>query len=208
MIGSLTSLPVQKWVRVRLPFKSFYGIAQDTQPDQFDPQKLESINILQGLDDNKPHTLYIDEITVEDNPADAAAASTPPAPTSVQARGYDRHVDLTWSPVNDPQLQFYKIYRSMDGKPFVAIATQRNNRTRYEDFLGASGRSARYKVAAVNSSYAESPLSPEASASTREFSDDELLTMVQEACFRYYWEAGHPNAGMSCRSKFFLAMRI
>ena len=28
-------------------------------------------------------------------------------------------------------------------------------------------------------------------------SDDELLTMVQEACFRYYWDAAHPVAGMA-----------
>jgi hypothetical protein len=28
-------------------------------------------------------------------------------------------------------------------------------------------------------------------------SDDELLTMVQEACFRYYREAAHPNACMA-----------
>ncbi len=27
--------------------------------------------------------------------------------------------------------------------------------------------------------------------------DDELLTMVQEASFRYYWEAAEPNSGMS-----------
>ena len=27
--------------------------------------------------------------------------------------------------------------------------------------------------------------------------DEELLTMVQEACFRYYWDAAHPVAGMA-----------
>ena len=27
--------------------------------------------------------------------------------------------------------------------------------------------------------------------------DDELLTMVQEACFRYYWDGAHPDAGMA-----------
>ena len=27
--------------------------------------------------------------------------------------------------------------------------------------------------------------------------DEELLTMVQEACFRYYWDGAHPNAGMA-----------
>jgi hypothetical protein len=26
-------------------------------------------------------------------------------------------------------------------------------------------------------------------------SDDELLTMLQEACFRYYWEGAHPISG-------------
>src|SRR4030095_8358566 len=26
---------------------------------------------------------------------------------------------------------------------------------------------------------------------------EELLTMVQEACFRYYWDAAHPVAGMA-----------
>src|ERR1700734_2558080 len=38
-------------------------------------------------------------------------------------------------------------------------------------------------------------MSEAASASTRELSDDELLTMLQEACFRYYWEGAHPTAG-------------
>jgi exo beta-1,2-glucooligosaccharide sophorohydrolase (non-reducing end) len=95
------------------------------------------------------------------------------------------------------ELQFYKIYRSLDGKAFTPLATQRGDRTRFEDFLGASGKNASYKVSAVNSSYKESALSETISGSTRAMSDDELLTMVQEACFRYYWEAAHPNAGMA-----------
>src|SRR5260370_37385289 len=28
-------------------------------------------------------------------------------------------------------------------------------------------------------------------------SDEEPLTMVQEACFRYYWDGAHPIAGMA-----------
>jgi hypothetical protein len=35
-----------------------------------------------------------------------------------------------------------------------------------------------------------------ASASTRELTDDELLTMLQHACFHYYWEGADPNSGM------------
>ncbi len=34
------------------------------------------------------------------------------APRNVQAKGYDRHIDLSWDPVADKRLQNYAIYRS------------------------------------------------------------------------------------------------
>src|SRR5258708_8519802 len=40
-------------------------------------------------------------------------------------------------------------------------------------------------------------MSSAVSATTREFSDDELLNMLQEACFRYYWEGADPHSGMA-----------
>ena len=69
--------------------------------------------------------------------------------------------------------------------------------TRYSDFLGKSGVTAQYKVAASDINYRTSPLSEPVSASTREFSDDELLTMLQEACFHYYWDGADPHSGMA-----------
>jgi hypothetical protein len=195
LLGELLEIPAGKWVRLRLPFASFTRIMENTEDDTFDSHAMNTISIRQGLDDGKPHTLFLDEITVSDGPS--GAANPPAAPETIAAKGYDRHVDLTWSAVNDSHLQFYKIYRWLEGGRFEAIATQRGDRTRYEDFLGESGKTAHYKVAAVNSDYKESALSAEASASTRAMSDDELLTMVQEASFRYYWEAGHPDAGMA-----------
>jgi len=196
LLGSNSALPAKQWIHIRLPFNSFVGIAKDTQDSRFQPAKLATISILQGLDDNKPHTLYLDEITIED--ANSRQSSKPlTAPSSLQAKGYDRHIDLSWNANGNRNVRLYKIYRSMDGKPFEALATQRGDRTRYEDFLAASGKSAKYKISAANADYAESPLTQEIVAATREFSDDELLTMVQEASFRYYWEGPHPNAGMS-----------
>lgn len=195
LLGSLEKLPARKWVRLRLPFRSFAGIMADTQETPFDPQRLESITLVQDLDDNRPHTLYLDEITIGgDVPHDT---ELPASPSGLQAKGYDRHIDLSWSPVSHPDPQFYKIYRSFDGKTFTPLATQRADRTRFEDFLGESGKTAFYKISAVSSSYNESSLSAEASAATRAMTDEELLTMVQEGCFRYYWEAAHPNAGMA-----------
>src|SRR6266446_604739 len=49
----------------------------------------------------------------------------------------------------------------------------------------------------LRTQYRLSPMSSAASATTREFSDDELLTMLQEACFRYYWEGSDPHSGMA-----------
>src|SRR5207253_9290462 len=68
---------------------------------------------------------------------------------------------------------------------------------RYEDFLGTAGVAAHYEVAASDQQYRQSPLSPAASAATREFSDEELLTMLQEACFHYYWEGADATSGMA-----------
>ena len=194
-LGSPESLPARKWTRVRLPLDSFHGLVNDTKDPTFDAHKLARIALVQGLDDGQEHTLYLDDIEVGDDPPEGTHA--PDAPSGLTAKGYDRHVDLSWTPMADALLQYYKIYRSTDGKPFAAIGIQRADRTRYEDFLGASGKSASYKITAVDVSGNESPASATVQATTHVLSDDELLTMVQEACFRYYWEAGHPNAGMA-----------
>jgi hypothetical protein len=195
LLGSLEKLPARTWTLVRLPFDSFVGIARDTRDVRFDPSRLATITIVQGLDDGKAHTLYIDDVTVSD---EIPNTRKPPAvPTGLGARGYDSHVDLTWQSSTDAGLRYYKIYRSLDGQAYAPIGIQKGHLTRYEDFLGASGKTALYKISAVDVNRNESPLSGEVKATTRALSDDELLTMVQEACFRYYWEAAHPAAGMA-----------
>ena len=89
------------------------------------------------------------------------------------------------------------IYRSLDGKNFEPIGTQLPGTHRYSDFLGKTGVTAQYKVAASDRQYRQSPMSSAVSASTREFTDDELLTMLQEACFHYYWDGADPHSGMT-----------
>ncbi len=190
-----SGLPAQKWVRIRLPFDAFKGQVENTREESFDPRHLAGIGIVQGLDDGKEHTIYIDDIQVRDEVPTTTAK--PATPTSLGAKGYDRHIELSWQASESRDLLYYKIYRALDGTNFAPIGIQRAGRARYEDFLGASDKSASYKISAVDVNYEESALSAEASASTRAFSDDELLTMVQEGCFHYYWDSAHPNAGMS-----------
>jgi hypothetical protein len=100
-------------------------------------------------------------------------------------------------PIPKSDVLRYKIYRSWDGVNYAPIGVQPGNFDRYVDFVGRTGKTAHYKVTAVSENGLESPATSAVSATTREFSDDELLTMVQEGCFRYYWERGHPNAGMA-----------
>jgi hypothetical protein len=85
----------------------------------------------------------------------------------------------------------------MHGEPYRAIGVQRYGVNRYADFLGDPHATASYKVSARTSSLHESPPSPAMIVSTHPMTDDELLTMVQEASFRYYWEADEPHSGMT-----------
>jgi hypothetical protein len=118
------------------------------------------------------------------------------SPQNLKATAYERHIDLQWSPVPDDQVERYIIYRSLDNdRTYQPIGTQARGITRFTDYLGAPPRTAHYKVAASDSSYDQSPLSISASATTRAFTDDELLTMLQEESFRYYYEGAHPDSG-------------
>ncbi|HEX6802468.1 MAG TPA: glucoamylase family protein [Terriglobales bacterium] len=184
-------LPAGHWVQVRIPFREFHSASIY----EFRPQYLQNIIFHQGRADGVQHTLIIDEVRMDADPS--ATSANLPAPQDVHAAGYERHIDVSWDPVNNPRLARYIIYRSTDSKDFEPIGIQIPGNRRYTDFLGKPGVTATYKVAASDREYHQSARSEAATASTRALSDDELLTMLQEACFRYYWEGADPSSGMT-----------
>lgn len=183
-------IPAGKWVRVRIPFAEFHTASIY----EFRPEYMANVIFHQGRADAVRHTLIVDEVRVDDDPAKEKILA---APANVRAIGYDRHIEVRWDAVAGTSLGRYVIYRSLDGKDFQPVGIQWPGTQRYTDFLGKSGVTAQYKVAASDNQYRLSPQSSAASASTREFSDDELLTMLQEACFHYYWEGADPHSGMA-----------
>lgn len=195
LTGDMPAFPARQWVRMRLPFDAFVGLFRSTSETRFDPERLSGLSITQGLDDGRPHTLYLDDIMVGNDPELQAVRLT--APGGLAAKGYERHVDLSWTPMAAPGLLHYRVYRSLDGGPFLPVGIQRGTLARYVDWIGEPGRRAAYRITAVDLQYRESPPSNDVQAATHAMSDEELLTMVQEACFRYYWDGGHPNAGMA-----------
>jgi hypothetical protein len=189
-------LPANRWVQIRIPFSAF----QTASIYEFLPKYLQNIIFHQGRADGARHTLIVDEIRVdEDQPGSATrgASVALPTPQNVQAKGYDRHVEIRWDALKDAKVARYVIYRVLQGNKFEPVGIQLPDTNRYEDFLGKAGVTAQYKVSASGRDYQESALSKATSATTREFSDDELLTMLQEACFRYYWEGADSYSGMA-----------
>src|SRR5260370_17704995 len=187
------NLPARRWVQIRMPLSAFHS----GSIYEFQAKYLQNIIFHQGRTDGAPHTLILDEIRIDDPTAAERAQEPLPAPQNVLAIAYDRHVEIRWSEVKSPRLARYVIYRSLDGKEFVPMGIQLPGTQRYEDFLGKAGVTAQYKVAAADRDNRPSALSNAASGSTREFSDEELLTMLQEACFHYYWEGADPNSGVN-----------
>lgn len=185
-----TAIPSAKWKRIPVPLAAF----RTASIRPFDPHRTVSVSFIQGAADESQHVLIIDELSIEDGRDGSRAAL--PVPADLRATGYDCHIDLTWKGAENPNVQRYVIYRSLDGGPYRAIGIQVPDIHRYADFLGSAGRRAAYKVAASGADYVDSEFSNVAQATTRELEDEGLLTMVQEASVRYYWEGAHPDSGM------------
>jgi hypothetical protein len=188
----VSGLPHGKWIRVHIPLTAF----KTASIHELDVHRVSKMVFTQNESDSVEHTLIVDEVAV-DSAAVEDSARTLPAPSGINARAYERHIDINWNPVGDSSLARYVIYRSIDRGEFKPIGIQVPGINRYTDYLGKVGVSARYKVAASDREYNLSRFSNVVTATTRQLDDDELLTMLQEACFRYYWEGTHPVAGMT-----------
>ena len=190
-IGSFTKeLLPGKWVQVRIPMLRF----ETASVAKFDPHLLNRILFVQGASDGQNHVLLIDQIKID---SQRTGSEHPAVVRNLQARGYERHIDLTWDETANPQIDYYNVYRSTGGGLYQKIGMQVPGIHRYTDYLGKIGQQASYKATAVDRNGVESPQSESVSAATRPMSDDKLLTMVQGASFRYYWEGAAPNSGMT-----------
>lgn len=184
----IPSILGRRWTEIKIPLGRF--VTASIHP--FDPHRINRIFFIQGAPDRADHTLILDEFKIDNDEA-GSQAGTLAGIRNVRAKAYERHVDLTWDPVNSKRLARYVIYRALEGGPFRPIGIQIPGVERYADFVGQPGRTATYKVAASDRNYRNWTFSQLVTASTRVMSDQELLTMVQEACFRYYWERAHPG---------------
>jgi len=184
-------LPGQTWVQLRIPM----GDLASASVYPFHPEHLQSLIFSQGRADGAAHSLVVDDVRVQDEAAPAAPVLT--APDHLSAKGYDRHITLSWDAREQSGFDHYVIYRSMDGGPFAPIGIQLPGVRRFTDFIGQSGKQAQYKIAEADAANDISAMSAPAQGATHAMNDNELLTMLQEEAFHYYWEGAGQHSGMA-----------
>jgi hypothetical protein len=184
----VTIAKANTWQQVTIPVSFLKGFIERGKDD------LAGIVFSQNSNDNKEHTIYIDDIEFLPEPGSAVITETP---AILSAKGYAMHVDISWKKITDKSIHLVKIYRSENGKDFTAVGVQQPCTSRYTDYTGVTEKKYFYKIAFLNRSYGETNESAPIAAATRAMTDDELLTMVQEASFRYYWEGAEAASGMA-----------
>lgn len=170
------------WYFVKIPLEAFG--TREGNPTEV---------VFSGNENKGEGKLFIDQVELIPATEKAVKLAAP----EISAKGYEKHVDISWPLFEDRGVKYIKVFRSEDGENFKAIGIQRPYYKRYTDYTGETGKSYYYKVCLVDYAYKETDYSQIARASTRPFSEEELMDMVQEASFRYYWEGAEPNSGLA-----------
>ena len=178
------------WRQINIPVKLL------TTDINFDPRDFIAVVLacVNGKE-SKEHTILIDDIEfthTEDN----GKITTQPAITSV-SNDYAKHIDITWDKITDKNIRFVKIYRMDVDKRIRSAGIQDPYIHRFTDFIGETGQKFFYTISFLDKNYKETKRSPVVPGSTRAMTDDELLTMIQQASFRYYWEAAELTSGLT-----------
>ncbi|MGK2864135.1 MAG: glucoamylase family protein [Chitinophagaceae bacterium] len=184
----IEGINIKSWNRILIPVDQFSGM------DFSNPENTIAVVFSQKNEDGKKHTIYIDDIEFTSYENKALIKAVPAIQSLI---GYSKHVDIQWKPVSDTAVKLIKIYRSESGGKFLPVGIQSATSNRFADYTGLTGVAYQYKISFLDLNYNETNSSRPAFVQTKTMSDDELLSMVQEACFRYYWEGAEKTSGLA-----------
>jgi hypothetical protein len=120
--------------------------------------------------------------------------------TGLKATGHDSRIDLVWNA--DEQAVGYNIYSSDTRRlAWMRLNFKPHEPTVYSDFLGKNDRQYSYQVKSVLADGSESAFFQTATATSEGMNEEELLTSIQQATLRYFWEYGHPVSGLAHERK-------
>ncbi len=112
--------------------------------------------------------------------------------TGLVAIGFADRNELLWDRVSDAGLDGYHVYRSdAPGNPFVQLTPVPQADNSFVELGVAPGGAYHYLVTAVIDGVETDPTNT-VSVQYNGMTDDDLMTMVQEATFDYFWDFAHP----------------
>ena len=121
----------------------------------------------------------------------------PPTVSGLAATAFADHTTLVWTASSTAGVQGYNLYRGESaGGPFTKLNATPIVGTSYDDPTGP-GAPKYYYYVGVQVSGSDIATTDVISAQYDGLTDDELLDMIQEAHFRYFYDYGHPNCGMA-----------
>jgi len=179
------------WTQIKMPMNIFL-----TAGDPMDYTKIKTVGYTQDAADGAEHTIYVDDVRVYKGRGFSPPVS---APKGVVAKGYENHIFLSWTPNPESNVSGYEIYRSTNGgQTFTRVGMADTDICMFTDDVKSMSHNTPiyYYLRALNDVNQPSPPSDTVNASTRVLTDDELMDMLQEATFRYFWDYAHPASGM------------
>lgn len=179
---------MNKWLAIRIPLSQF-GSSFKNIPVMGVVLYQKGVTGVEVV-----NHMLIDQIEFAQATYGASNLNYPAVLNTVTA--YERHVDIEWQIPLDPSIRYVKIYRSVDGKEFEAVAVKPIQNVKYTDVVPVSNRNYYYKISWLDYKYAESPSSGIKVARTKPMSNDELMTAIQAAHVNYFDKMAEFNSGM------------
>ena len=174
------NVPASTWTKINYPIDHLKGT--------FDLTQARAVILAQSENDNSSRIILIDEILA------FKSLDEIPAVEEFTAIGYDRHAELKWvHPIEDLT---YRIYASFDNGQTFELRAE-TNEDHYLDFVPENGRNSTITYRIVATTQGKESEANEKTAEIKDFTDEELMDMVQEYSFRYFWEGAHQATGMA-----------
>jgi hypothetical protein len=168
------------WTQIKYPIDSLKGT--------FDLTQAKAIVFAQSEKNNLSRFILIDEISA------FKSLSEIPELVEFTATAYDSHVELNWDqPIDDLS---YRIYASFDAGQSFTLRTE-TTEDYYLDFVPDSAKTLEIIYRIVATAQGKESEANEITTQTKDFSDDELMDMIQRYSFRYFWEGAHQETGMA-----------
>jgi hypothetical protein len=185
LAGVNEDIPASQWTRVVLPLDEVMG---DAANSQLDFSKTRAVVFNQSESDNSSRLFLADDVVAFKSLGEI------PVPWDFRVTGYDSHADLRWThPI--PNLS-YVISASFDGGATFQERIE-TTASSFMDFLPAEGKNKTIIYRIVSKAQGQTSLPLEEEVQIRDFTDDELMDMVQSYSFRYFWEGAHQPTGMA-----------